>query len=39
VAAEDPRAVIDDRRTQTLHWQDGEGAQRQATLPLVLFTR
>ncbi len=39
LAAEDPRAVIDERRTQTLLWEDPEGAQRQATLPLVIFTR
>jgi hypothetical protein len=39
VAAEDDGATIDDRMKQTLEWMDESGARRQATLPLVTFSR
>jgi hypothetical protein len=39
LAADDDAAVIDDSRKQTLWWTDKNGAQRQATLPLVVFGR
>ena len=39
LAAEDRRALIDDTSTQTLVWTDGDGNQRQATLPLVIFSQ
>ena len=39
LAADDDAALIDDSRKQTLWWTDEKGAQRQATLPLVVFGR
>jgi len=39
LAADDDAALIDDSRKQTLWWTDEKGAQRQATLPLVIFGR
>jgi hypothetical protein len=39
LAADDESAIIDDRQKQTLCWTDGDGNRRQATLPLVIFTR
>jgi hypothetical protein len=39
LAAEDDAAVIDDLRKQVLHWTDRDGVPREATLPLVVFTR
>lgn len=39
LAAEDRLALIDDTNTQTLVWTDSEGAGRQATLPLVIFSQ
>jgi hypothetical protein len=39
LAAEDHAAVIEESTTQTLWWCDAEGCQRQATLPLVVFSR
>ena len=39
LAAEDPRALFDDARTQTLAWTDETGRRRRATLPLVIFNR
>ena len=39
LASDDRKAVIDDTRSQTLHWIDAEGQGRQATLPLVVFSR
>lgn len=39
LAAERRSAVIDDTNKQTIHWTDKQGAQRQATLPLVIFSR
>jgi len=39
LASEDDAAIIDDRQKQTLRWRDAEGLERQATLPLVIFTR
>jgi hypothetical protein len=39
LAADDDAALIDDSRKQTLWWIDENGAQRQATLPLVVFGR
>jgi hypothetical protein len=31
--------VIDDQRREAIHWTDGQGAARQATLPFVVFHR
>lgn len=39
LASEDRKALIDDERTQTVRWTDHHGQGRQATLPLVIFTR
>jgi flagellar motility protein MotE (MotC chaperone) len=39
LASEDDAAIIDDRQKQTLRWRDAEGIERQATMPLVIFTR
>jgi Protein of unknown function (DUF3375) len=39
LAAEDEEAAIDDRTKQTLEWTDETGVRRQATLPLVIFSR
>ena len=39
LAAERRHAVIDDSQRQTIRWTDATGAQRQATLPLVIFSR
>jgi hypothetical protein len=39
LATEDQLALIDDTNTQTLVWTDSDGRGRQATLPLVIFSR
>lgn len=39
LAVDDRKAVIDEERPQTLFWTDPEHGPRQATMPLVLFTR
>ena len=39
IAAEDDTAAIDDHAKQTLEWTDESGMRRQATLPLVIFSR
>ena len=39
VASSDGGAVIDDTHRQTISWTDEEGHARQATLPLVIFSR
>lgn len=39
VASDDDAAVIDDSRKQLLQWVDEHGTQRQATLPLIIFSR
>jgi hypothetical protein len=39
IAAEDGAAAIDDRAKQMLEWMDENGMRRQATLPLVIFSR
>lgn len=39
VAADNEDAVIDDTSRQTIGWTDLDGNRRQATLPLVIFTR
>jgi hypothetical protein len=39
LASDDASALIDDDRTQTLYWQDASERPRQATLPLIVFTR
>lgn len=38
LATQDVAAVIDDERTESIHWTNTDGHQRQATLPLVIFT-
>lgn len=38
LATGDMAAVIDDHRTECIRWTDNQGRQRQATLPLVIFT-
>lgn len=39
IASGDDTAVIDDSAKQTITWTDDTGVTRQATLPLVIFTR
>jgi hypothetical protein len=39
LAVDDKMAVIDEERPQTLVWADPVHGPRQATMPLVLFTR
>ncbi len=39
LASEDHQAVIDDDRRQIVRWVDPEGHGRQATLPLIIFSR
>ena len=39
LAAEDSRAVIDDRTTQTVSWVDADDVTRVASVPLILFHR
>lgn len=39
VAADTEDAVIDDTSRQAIDWTDEDGNRRQATLPLVIFTR
>ena len=39
LASDDSRALIDDDRKQTFRWHDAVRGARQATLPLVVFTR
>ncbi len=39
IASEDDDAQIDDARKQKLYWADENGVTREATLPLVVFTR
>jgi Protein of unknown function (DUF3375) len=39
IAAEEDTALIDDGAKQTLEWTDEGGNRRQATLPLVIFSR
>jgi len=38
LATQETAAVIDDERTETIHWTDGAGSRRRAALPLVIFT-
>ncbi|MDK6080494.1 DUF3375 domain-containing protein [Massilia varians] len=39
LATQEVPAVIDDERTEYVHWTDGAGRRRQAALPLLIFTR
>jgi len=39
LAASDQTAVVDDTQRQTILWADKEGRRRQATFPMVVFTR
>jgi hypothetical protein len=39
LASDDPAAVIDERRRESIAWTDAEGRRRQATVPLVIFAR
>lgn len=39
LATQEVPAVIDDERTEHVHWTDSAGRQRQAALPLVIFTQ
>lgn len=39
VASADEDSVIDDRSSQIIAWTDSQGITRQATLPLVIFSR
>lgn len=38
LATQDVAAVIDDERTERIAWTGDDGRQRQATLPMVIFT-
>ena len=39
LAADDPRALIDDDEKQTISWIDPAGCERKATVPLVVYSR
>lgn len=39
LAAEDPAAVIEEHSRETITWENEEGQQRLASVPLVIFTR
>ena len=39
LAADDPRALIDDEEKQTISWIDRAGCERKATVPLVVYSR
>jgi hypothetical protein len=39
LASEDPESVIDATRTQSARWIDAQGTVREASMPLVVFTR
>jgi len=39
LAADDSHALIDDEHKQTISWTDATGCQRQATVPLVVYSR
>ena len=39
LASDDPAAVIDDQRRESIVWTAPEGRRRQATVPLVIFAR
>jgi hypothetical protein len=39
IAADSPRASIDERTEETVQWCDAIGVERVATLPLVTFAR
>ena len=39
LAADDSHALIDDEHKQILAWTDATGCQRQATVPLVVYSR
>jgi flagellar motility protein MotE (MotC chaperone) len=39
LAVDDQKATIDDGQEQTVYWNDPAIGQRQATMPLVVFTR
>lgn len=39
LASDDPAAVIDDERRESIVWTDTAGRRRQATVPLVIFAR
>ena len=39
LASDDPAALIDERRRESIAWTDASGRRRQATVPLVIFAR
>jgi hypothetical protein len=39
LASDDPAAVIDEQRYESIMWTDAKGRRRQATVPLVIFAR
>jgi hypothetical protein len=39
IATEDPLAVIDETRSESVTWTDPDGRQRRARMPVILFTR
>lgn len=39
LASDDPESVVDSTRTQRARWVDAEGTVREASMPLVVFTR
>jgi flagellar motility protein MotE (MotC chaperone) len=39
IASEDSKAVIDDRKKETIGWIDASGFSRRAVLPTVIFSR
>jgi hypothetical protein len=39
LASDDPAAVIDEQRRESIVWIDPEGRRRQASVPLVIFAR
>ena len=39
LASDDPAAIIDEQRRETIVWTDAEGRRRRASVPLVIFAR
>jgi len=39
MASEQPRCMIDEEKTDVVHWRTNQGLVKQVTLPHVLFVR
>jgi hypothetical protein len=38
LAAHDLHCAIDEERTEVIHWTDASGKNRQASMPLLIYT-